>query len=88
MAEINALIEEYAGLLLTIDEIALLLELDPAELRREVRHGKSDRARAYLRGKLATIVEVRRQTVLFAKKGSPAAENLVNGYIVKQQQNE
>ncbi len=82
------LIEEYAALLLTVDEIALLCELDPEELRREVRHGKSERARAYLRGKLMTIVEIRKQTVLFAKKGSPAAENLVHSYISKMKENE
>ncbi|MDD4374219.1 MAG: hypothetical protein PHG67_09905 [Bacteroidales bacterium] len=88
MDEIIDQIEDYAGLLLTVDEIALLLDLDSAELRREIRHGKSARAKAYQKGKLKTIVEVRRQTVLFAKKGSPAAENLVNHYMTKQQQNE
>ncbi|MDA3943698.1 MAG: hypothetical protein PF694_09195 [Bacteroidetes bacterium] len=88
MDEIAVQIEEYAGLFLTIDEIALLLSIDQAELRREIRHGKSERARAYLRGKLKTVVEIRKQTVMFAKKGSPAAESLVNGYIIKQQQNE
>jgi len=82
------LIEEYAALLLTIDEIAMLVDLDPAELRREIRFGKTDHAKAYHRGKLKTIVEVRKQTVMFAKKGSPAAEALVNDYIIKQKQNE
>ena len=83
-----AQIEEYAGLFLTVDEIALLMNFDASELRRDIRHGKSDRAKAYLRGKLKSIVEIRKQTVMFAKKGSPAAENLVNGYLLKQQQNE
>jgi hypothetical protein len=83
-----AQIEEYAGLFMTIDEIALLIDVDTAELRRDIRHGKNDRAKAYLRGKLKSIVEIRKQTVMFAKKGSPAAENLVNGYLIKQQQNE
>lgn len=81
-------LEEYASLLLTIDQIALLLEIDAQELRRKIRHGKNDIADAYNRGKLKTIVEIRKQTVEFAKKGSPAAENLVQSYIVKQTQNE
>jgi hypothetical protein len=81
-------IEEYAGLFLTIDEIAILLDLDPAELRRDIRHGKSARARAYNKGKIQSILEVRRQTVEFAKKGSPAAEELVNTYIINQKKNE
>lgn len=88
MDEIEKEIEEYAGLFLTVDEISLLLDIDPAELRRDIRHGKSERARAYNRGKLKSILEVRRQTVAFAKKGSPAAEELVQGYIVKQKNNE
>lgn len=88
MEEIIKLIEEYAGLFLTIDEIAILLEMDPAELRREIRHGRNEKAKAYQRGKLKSMLEVRRQTVEFAKKGSPAAENLVNNYIQKQAQNE
>ncbi len=81
-------IEEYASLLLTIDEISILLDIDAAELRREIRGGKSDLAKAYQRGKLKTIVEIRRQQVMFAQKGSPVAENLINGYILTQKKNE
>jgi hypothetical protein len=81
-------IEEYASLFLTVDEISILLEIDATELRREIRHGKSDIAKAYQRGKLKTIVEIRKQTVLFAKKGSPQAEDLIRDYISKQVQNE
>jgi hypothetical protein len=88
MERINDLIEEYAGLFLTLDEISLLLGLDPSELRRDIRHGKSERSKAYNRGKLKSILEIRRQTVSFAKKGSPAAEELVHGYIQKQKSNE
>jgi len=82
------LLEEYASLLLTIDQIALLLGMDASELRRLIRHGKNDHSKAYNRGKLKTIMEVRKQTVEFAKKGSPAAEALVNSFIIKQLQNE
>ncbi len=82
------LIEEYAGLFLTIEEIAVLIDADPTELRRDIRGGKSERSRAYNKGKLNSILEVRRQTVAFAKKGSPAAEDLVQGYIIKQAKNE
>jgi hypothetical protein len=84
----DELIEEYASLLLTIDEIAMLVNVDAAELRRDIRFNKTSRAKAYNRGKLKTIVEVRKQTVMFAKKGSPAAEALMYDYIIKQKQNE
>jgi len=82
------LLEEYASLLLTIDQIALLLGMDSQVLRRKIRQGKNDHSRAYNRGKLKTIMEVRKQTVEFAKKGSPAAEALINGFITKQLHNE
>lgn len=88
MDELIASIEEYAGLFLTIDEIALLLCIDAPALRREIRNGKTEHAKAYHRGKLTSMLEVRRQTVLFAKKGSPAAEALVNNYMSKQSSNE
>jgi hypothetical protein len=82
------LIEEYAGLFMTIEEIAVLIDVDQAELRRDIRGGKSERSRAYNKGKLNSVLEVRRQTVAFAKKGSPAAEELVQRYINKQSKNE
>lgn len=88
MNEVNHKIEEYAGLFLTIDEIALLTNIDPEELRRLIRHGKNDTAKAYKRGKLVTILEIRKQTIEFAKKGSASAESLVQNYITKQKQNE
>lgn len=82
------LIEEYAGLFLTIDEISLLLDLDPIQFRREISAGKSAYAKAYQKGKLQSMLEMRRQTVMFAKKGSPQAEAFVQEYIANQKQNE
>lgn len=87
MVDIEKL-EDLASLFLTIDEIAVLLDTDAEMLRRQIRHGKNDIALAYQRGKLKTIVEIRRQTITFAKKGSPSAENLLNGYMIKQAKNE
>lgn len=81
-------IEEYASLFFTVDEISLMLDLSPTDFRREVRYGKSDLAKAYHRGKLKTMVEIRRLTVEFAKKGSPQAEAFVKDYIEKQEGNE
>ena len=86
--EILEQIEEYASLFFTIDEISLLLDLSAEQFRREVRHGQSPLAKAYHRGKLQTILEIRRQTVMFAKKGSPQAEAFVKDYMEKQEGNE
>ena len=83
-----AIIEDYASLFLTIDEIAMLMNLDAETLRREIRHKQSDLAKAYWRGKLRTVVAMRRQTLTYAEKGSPTAENLMQDYQLKQGQNE
>ena len=81
-------IEEYASLFFTIREISLLLDLDPDLLRREIRHGRSDIALAYQRGKLKNLVAIRKMTVEFAKKGSPQAEMLVKEYVEKMESDE
>lgn len=82
------LLEEYASLLFTIDEIAILLKADPASLRRDIRHGKNPVAEAYFRGKLGTMVAVRKNIIQFAKKGSPQAETFVKDYLEQQNNNE
>lgn len=81
-------IEELAGLFLTIEEIAFLCDIDEANLRREIRGKKSPAAKAYYRGKLNTVVAMRRQTLDFAKAGSPQAESLMIEFIDKQDSNE
>ena len=81
-------VEEFASLFFTITEISLMLDLLPSDFRREVRYGKSDLAKAYHRGKLKTMVEIRKLTVEFAKKGSPQAEAFIKDYIEKQEENE
>ena len=81
--EIINQVREYAGLFFTVDEIAILLDLDVVQFRREIRGKKSPLARAYLKGKLESMAEIRRLTVEFAKKGSPQAEGFVKEYLEK-----
>jgi IS30 family transposase len=81
-------IEEYASLFCSIDEIALLIDVNEAELRREIRKKTSEAAKYYYRGKLATQVKLRRQTKLFAEKGSPQAEQTMKQLYEKQCNNE
>lgn len=81
-------VEEYASLFFTVDEIALLIDRDPVDLRREIRHGKSELARRYQKGKLSTLLEMRRIMVQFAKKGSPQAEIILKEYHQKMEGSE
>jgi hypothetical protein len=77
-------IEEYAALFLTIDEIALLVDAKAEDLRREIKGQNTERAKAYLKGKLRTVIELRRQTLQFAQKGSPQAETAMLDFLAKQ----
>ena len=82
------LVKKYAGLFLTIDDIAILLDLDPVVFRREVRGRNSELAKAYLKGKLESIVDIRELTVEFGKKGSPQAESFIKDYYERMEANE
>lgn len=82
------LLQEYASLLFTIDEIALMLDCKESELRREVRNKYSEVSRCYHKGKLLTQVKLRKQTKLFAEKGSPQAEQNMKDLYQKQLSNE
>lgn len=77
-------IEEYAALFLTVDEIALLMDVKAEDLRREIKGQNTNRAKAYLKGKLRTTIELRRQTLQFAQKGSPQAEAAMLDFLAKQ----
>ena len=86
--ELNRQVEQYASLFLTIDEICILCDLDPVQFRREIRNRQTPLAKAYLKGKINSMLEIRRLTIEFAKKGSPQAESLAMGYIEKMDANE
>lgn len=81
-------IEKYASLLLTIEQISILVNLDDSEFRREIRGKRSDRAKAYWRGKLTTIVALREQTLEFALAGSPQSETVARELLTEQESDE
>lgn len=77
-------IEELAGLFLTYDEIAILLDLDIETFRRELSNKKSAAFKYYFRGKTMSKKIIRENVVKMAKHGSPQAEELVDTYITAQ----
>lgn len=81
-------IEQYAALLLTVSDIALLMDLDEDWLREVVRLKVSPVAKAYHKGKLSTVVKLRESVLKFAEKGSPQAEQLADSYLQKQKRSE
>lgn len=81
-------IEHYASLLLTVSDIAMLMDFDEDWLREVVRLKTSPAAKAYYKGKLKTKVLLRESTLKFAIKGSPQAEQLTENYMLNQKRNE
>jgi hypothetical protein len=71
--ELLDLIEEYASNLLTIDEIAILVDMDEDQLRDEIQDKASQISKAYYKAKTLTVLAIRRQEVELAKVGSPMA---------------
>jgi len=86
--EILQQIKTLAGLFFTIEEISIHLHLDESELRREIRGRKSAIAQAYWNGKLTQMIELRKDLVDFAKRGSNQADIIINELIKKQKSKE
>lgn len=66
-------IEELAALYLRPSEIAAMLDLPEDRFREDLAVPDSPARRAYLRGKLAQKLEIRRQMATLARVGSPLA---------------
>lgn len=86
--EILKQIEFLAGLFFTIEEISIRLNLNETELRREIRGKTTPRAQAYTKGKMDQILELRKELIKYAKKGSNQADTIVTQLINKQKQGE
>lgn len=81
-------VEELSSLFSSIDEIALMIDVSSEELRREIRNKHSDVSKKYFKGKLETQIKLRKQTKLFAEKGSPQAEQTMKQLYEQQSNNE
>lgn len=66
-------IEELASLYIPPSEIAVALDLPEEQLKTDISISGSEARRAYLKGKLAQKIEVRRQMATLARVGSPLA---------------
>lgn len=71
-------ITEYSGLFFTAEQIAILLDLDIEELKKQLRNKDSKTYKAYMLGKLTTMADIRKNQVSLAKNGSPGAETVID----------
>jgi hypothetical protein len=83
--EILIKIEEYAGLLTSISDIAVLLDINEDELRDDIALKTTQVSLRYRKAKASTELQLRRQEIDLAKLGSPIAIDLVQKYKLNQQ---
>ena len=67
-------IETYASLMFTKEEIAVILEVDPAELKALLQERESLVFKAFQRGRLKREAEVRKGIFDLAQNGSSPAQ--------------
>lgn len=71
----------------TIEEMAILLDVDEEELRDEISCSDSQVRRAYLKGIISTKVRLRKNELDLAAAGSPAAVQMALDYVLKVEEN-
>lgn len=82
------LIKHYTALLFKISDIALMIDVDPDELRDEIANKKTEVSKIYHTTKLLVISKLRAQEIEQAELGSNTAIELVTKYIQEQKLDE
>ncbi len=77
-------IEELAGAFMTVDEIALLVQIERKTFRYEVLKPGTPINEAYQRGKLISKEAIQKNIVKMAQMGSPQAQKDVRDFITVQ----
>lgn len=66
-------IEQLASLYLPLSDIAVILGINAAVLRRDIKMKGSPAEKAYTKGKVSSKIQLRKQEMMLAKVGSPLA---------------
>lgn len=66
-------VEQLASIYAKITDIALVIEVEPEQLRADIANESSEVSRRYRRGKALSKVELLKQEMQLAKVGSPLA---------------
>jgi hypothetical protein len=81
-------IGEFAGLLMTITDIAILMDFDEDELRLLIQDKSHEVSKVYHLHKTQTILSLRRQEIELGKAGSTIGIELTQKYMLEQTLNE
>ena len=66
-------VEKLSSLYMKISDIALIIEVEPEQLRAEISNESTEVSRRYRRGKATSKAELLAQEMQLAKVGSPLA---------------
>ena len=81
-------IEQMASLYLSISDIAIVLGVNPENLRRDIKVKGSPAEKAYTKGKVSSKVALRKQEMMLAKVGSPLALDSVRRALMDMEDDE
>ena len=81
-------IEQMASLYLPISDIAIVLGINPENLRRDIKVKGSPAEKAYTKGKVSSKVALRKQEMMLAQVGSPLALESVRRALMDMEDDE
>ena len=81
-------IQRLSSLFATIEDIAVMIDVDPDRLKEDINGNDIEVKKSYLSGKTMRIIELREIEIEQAKLGSTVAIDLIQKYITKQQLSE
>ena len=76
-------LEEYASLVFTPSEIAIILEINEAELLQELKKTESKIYKSFYKGFLITQTQIRKTQLSFALKGNQTCLDRMENLITK-----
>ncbi len=82
------LIEQLASICTKPTEIAITLAIPEEQLKSDIAISGNPARAAYIKGKLSTKTEIRKQMLMFARVGSPAAVSMLNDAILDMEDDE
>ena len=83
-----AVIEQLAAICTKPTEIAISLDVPEERFKSDISIAGHPARTAYVKGKLSTKTEIRKQMVMLARVGSPAAVDMLNDAILDMEDDE
>lgn len=81
-------IEQLATICTKPTEIAITLDIPEEQFKSDIAISDHPARRAYIKGKLSTKTEIRKQMVMLARVGSPAAIEMMDKALLDMEDDE